>query len=160
MRVSKYSSKEWASSWLRQIQTPTAKQWIELEDSYGRTGERIVGPEGDRNSTGRPTESTNLDPWSSQSLNRQPRNIHRLNLGFPTHAWQICGLMWVLNNWIKGYLYVEYVLLAGLPCLASVGEAPSLTETWRVCVCVCVCVSQGGPTCPEEKGRGKDWGRG
>jgi hypothetical protein len=22
-----------------------------------------VGPQGDRNSTGRPTESTNLDPW-------------------------------------------------------------------------------------------------
>jgi hypothetical protein len=35
---------------------------MELEDSYGRTGGRIAGPEGDRNSTGRPTFSANLDP--------------------------------------------------------------------------------------------------
>jgi hypothetical protein len=31
--------------------------------SYRRVGEKIVGPGGDRNSTGRPTESTNLDSW-------------------------------------------------------------------------------------------------
>ena len=43
--------------------------------------------------------------------------------------------MWVPNNWNRGYsksccLSVGYVLLAGLPCLASVGEnEPSLTET-------------------------------
>jgi hypothetical protein len=42
--------------------------------------------------------------------------------------------MWVLNNLNGGYpnscLYVGYVLLAGLPCLASVGEeVPSLPET-------------------------------
>ena len=49
----------------------------------------------------------------------------------------MCSLvfMWVLNNWSGGYpksccLYVGYVLLAGLPCLASVGEeVPSLAET-------------------------------
>ena len=34
-----------------------------------------VGPKGDKNSTGRQTESTNLDPWGSQSLNHQPNNI-------------------------------------------------------------------------------------
>jgi hypothetical protein len=53
------------SSWLRQIQTPTAKQWMELGDSYGLVGGRIAGPKGDRNSVGRPV-STNLD---SQNLN-------------------------------------------------------------------------------------------
>ena len=37
-----------------------------------RTEGRIEGPEGDRNSTRRPTESTNLDPWGSQSLKHQP----------------------------------------------------------------------------------------
>jgi hypothetical protein len=41
--------------------------------------------------------------------------------------------LWVSNNWNKGYpksLSVGYVLLPGLPCLASVKEdAPSLTET-------------------------------
>ena len=59
------------------------KQWMELGDTYGRTGERIVGPH--RNFTGRPTESTNLDPWGSQKLNHQPKNIHRLDLGLPAH---------------------------------------------------------------------------
>jgi hypothetical protein len=57
---------------------PTAKQWIELGDSYGRIGGRIAIHEGDRNSTGRPTESTNLDPWNSQNLNHQLKCIHRL----------------------------------------------------------------------------------
>jgi hypothetical protein len=33
-------------SWLRQMQTPTAKQWNELGDSYGRIGGRIVDPKG------------------------------------------------------------------------------------------------------------------
>jgi hypothetical protein len=37
------------------IQTPTAKQWMELGDSYGGIGGRISGSAGDRNSTGRPT---------------------------------------------------------------------------------------------------------
>jgi hypothetical protein len=31
-------------------------------EAYGRIGGRIAGSEGDRNSTGRLTESTNLDP--------------------------------------------------------------------------------------------------
>ena len=31
--------------------------------------ENNIGHEGDRNSTGTPTESTNLDPWGSQSMN-------------------------------------------------------------------------------------------
>jgi hypothetical protein len=30
-------------------QSPTAKQWIELEDSYGRMEGRIVDPKRDRN---------------------------------------------------------------------------------------------------------------
>jgi hypothetical protein len=44
--------------------------------------------------------------------------------------------MWVPNNWSSRYpypksccLYVRYVLLAGMPCLVSVGEdAPSLAD--------------------------------
>ena len=30
----------------------------------------------DQKEIGRPTESTNLDPWGSQRLNHQPKNIH------------------------------------------------------------------------------------
>jgi hypothetical protein len=36
---------------------------VELLESYGRVGGRIEGSEEDRDSTGRSTESTNLDPW-------------------------------------------------------------------------------------------------
>jgi hypothetical protein len=67
------------------MQIPTAKQWMELGDSYGRLGGRIVGPEGDRNSTGKPTESTNQGPWGSQRLTYQPKNIYGLNLDLPEH---------------------------------------------------------------------------
>ena len=45
----------------------TAKWWMELGDSYGRIGRRTAGPEGDKNSTGKPTESTNLDPGLSET---------------------------------------------------------------------------------------------
>jgi hypothetical protein len=36
---------------------------MELRGSYGRVGGIIEGPEGDRNVTGKPTESNNLNPW-------------------------------------------------------------------------------------------------
>jgi hypothetical protein len=36
---------------------------MEFKNSYGRIGEKTVGPEGDRISTGRPTELTNLALW-------------------------------------------------------------------------------------------------
>jgi hypothetical protein len=53
---------------------------MELGDSYGkRIGGRIAGPEWDRNSTGRSTESINLDPWGSQRLNHQLKSIHAWN---------------------------------------------------------------------------------
>jgi hypothetical protein len=42
------------------MQTPTV---MELGDSSRTTGRRIAGPNQDRNSTGRSTESTNLEPW-------------------------------------------------------------------------------------------------
>ena len=121
---------------LTQTDTYTHSQTMD-ENSYGRVGGRIVSPEGDKNSAGRPTELTNLDPWGSQSLNHQPKNIHGLNLGLFTHMKQMCRLVfvWVLNNWNRGYpqssfLYVGYVLLARLLHLVSVEEeVPSLSET-------------------------------
>ena len=50
------------SNLLKQMQILTAKHWMEVRDSYGRFVGRTEGPEGDRNSIGRSTESTNLDP--------------------------------------------------------------------------------------------------
>jgi hypothetical protein len=115
----------------RQIQTPTAKQSTELGYSYERIGGRITGSVGDRNSTGRPAESTNLDPWGFQRLIHQAKNIYRLDLGIHTHishcaAWSPCG-SWKTIPRVGGYpksccLSEGYVLLPGLPCLASVGE--------------------------------------
>jgi hypothetical protein len=42
-----------------------------------------VGLKRDKNSTGRPTESTNLDPWGSQYLKHQAKNIKGLDIGLP-----------------------------------------------------------------------------
>jgi hypothetical protein len=36
---------------------------MKVRDSYGKVRGKTEDPEGDKNSTGRPTESTNLDSW-------------------------------------------------------------------------------------------------
>jgi hypothetical protein len=56
-----------------------------LGGSYGRIGGRIEAPEGDRNSTGRKTESTDLYPLGSQTLNHQLKNIYRVVIGLLVH---------------------------------------------------------------------------
>ena len=56
-------------------------------DFYGIIEGRMAGPDWDRNATGRPTESTKLDPWGFQRLNHQSQCIHRLDLyPLPTHT--------------------------------------------------------------------------
>ena len=45
------------------MQIFTAKLWVEVGESYGRGRRGIEGTEGDGNPIGRPTVSTNLDPW-------------------------------------------------------------------------------------------------
>jgi len=74
----------------------------------------------------------------------------------------MCSLtfVWVLNKWSRGYsksycLYVEYVLLAGLPCLASVGKPHRDLKRE-----VGAGIPRRTPTCPEEKEWGKDCGKG
>jgi hypothetical protein len=127
------------SSWLREMQRPTAKQWMELGNSYRKIGGRIEGPKRDKNSTGRPAESTNLDTWSSQRLTHQQYKDWTnppLSPPPPPHICCRCAAWsWVPNNWSGCYtksccLSVEYVP-AWLPCLASVGkDAPSPAVTW------------------------------
>ena len=92
----------------------------------GRVGGKIEEHGGDKDSTRRLKESTNLDPGSSQRLNQQPKNNHGLDLGSPhirsrCAAWSSCGLP---NNWSYPdcCLPVDPVPLTRLPCLASVGE--------------------------------------
>jgi hypothetical protein len=107
-------------------------------ETHGGIGGRI-GTEGDKNSKGRPRESNNLDPWGSQRLNHQPKNIHRLDLGLPhicniCVAWSSCESKLESGGGVsQNLLLVEYVLLPGQPCLASVEEnAPSFAETSSV----------------------------
>jgi hypothetical protein len=50
------------------MQIFTAEHWTELEDTYGRVGGKIEGPQGDGNPTGRQPEPTNLDPWDLSEL--------------------------------------------------------------------------------------------
>lgn len=46
------------------MQRLTDKQWIDLENFYGRVEASVEGHERDRDSTGRSTELTNWDPLS------------------------------------------------------------------------------------------------
>ena len=44
---------------------------MELGDHYGRVGGWIEGSKGDSNSTGKPTELNNLNPWDSEPPNKE-----------------------------------------------------------------------------------------
>lgn len=90
----------------------------------------------------RKTSRMNLKPQCFQSLNYQPKNIHRLDLGLSAHMQQMCYLIfkWVTNNW-NGLLPIFFQ--PACLCLTLVGdEVPSLEQTGRF-----------PPTHLEEKGR-------
>jgi hypothetical protein len=109
------------STWHRLIQIPRAKQWTELGDSYRSIAVRIVWPNWDKNTTGLPTELTNMD----HRWNHQPKNIYRLDVGLPhicnrSEAWNSCGSQ-TTNG---GYPKADDCIwdMTGLHCLASVGD--------------------------------------
>ena len=58
---------------------------MELWEFYGRAGGRIEGPEEDRDSTGRPTESTNLDLWGLPESESLTKEHTQAGPRFPTH---------------------------------------------------------------------------
>ena len=60
------------------MQRPIAKHWVELKDSHGRVGKSRG------KSTGRSTESTNLDPWGNLFEIEPPIKEHTQALG-PLH---------------------------------------------------------------------------
>jgi hypothetical protein len=71
---------------LTQIDTDTHSQ--SLDGAWGllrKNRKKDCRPKRYRNTTGRPTESTNLDPSGSQSLNHKLKNIHGLDLGLPAY---------------------------------------------------------------------------
>lgn len=45
----------------------TDKSWMEPGNSYRKVRKRTVAAERNKNSIGRPIESTNLDPWFSET---------------------------------------------------------------------------------------------
>ena len=106
------------------------------------------GTQEDRDSTGRPTESSNLDFGGSQRLNHQLKIKHRLD---PLHicsrcaGWSSC---WFPNNWSRRLSpnllpALNPILLTGLPCLTSVGEDAPVLQWLDVCVWVGVCIVAG-----------------
>ena len=91
------------SSWQKQMHRPTT---IQLRESYKSVRGRIEESRGDRGSTRRPSESTNLDPWSFQKLNHQTKNIQERPLHTPPlhicsrcASWSLCASN---NNWSWG----------------------------------------------------------
>jgi hypothetical protein len=109
------------------------------------------------NSTGRPTESTNPDPWGSQRLNQQPKSIHGVDLVLSA---QMCSLvfMWVLQlEWglsqkllpVCGICSSSWATLSGF---SGRGNRKCLAlETLEVAGWGDI---QGTPTHSEEKRRG------
>jgi len=67
------------------MQIPTAKEWMELCESYGRIGGKILSLKGGRNSKGRPIESKILYSCGSQTAKHQPKSIHTHDQGLEAH---------------------------------------------------------------------------
>ena len=58
---------------------------MELREAYGRVKRRIEGPKEYRDSTGRPTESTNLDPWGLLETEPPTKEHTQAGLRAPEH---------------------------------------------------------------------------
>jgi hypothetical protein len=66
------------------MQIPTAKQWTELGDAYGRVGGKIKHPEGELNSKGRPRVNqpgrlvlSETEPPAKEHTQAGPRPPHK-----------------------------------------------------------------------------------
>jgi hypothetical protein len=82
------SSERLHNQWLMQTNRDTHNQAV--VGAWGvlwKNRRKIMDLERDRNTTGRPTQSTKLDPWNYKNLNHQTKNIYRLNVGLPAHMY-------------------------------------------------------------------------
>jgi hypothetical protein len=114
---------------------------MELGESCGRIRGRIERPKEDRGSTGRPKESINLDLWVLPETEPPTKELAWARPGTPPPTYvanKLIGLdagppttrVWLSLNLLSACLSVDPIPLAGLPCLASVGEdVPSPAET-------------------------------
>ena len=80
----------------KQIQRPTAKHQTELGKSCGRVGGRTEGPKEDRDSTERPIESNNLDPWGLPETEPPTKEGAWARHGSTTHMQQMWSLVFML----------------------------------------------------------------
>jgi hypothetical protein len=97
---------------------------MNLGDSYGRIGGNIWDPKGGKNSTERPTESTNLDPGGSQKLNNQAKNILGLNLGLP-HICSRCAAWSSLFIYLFSFLVFLFYWIFYLFILQILSSFPT-----------------------------------
>jgi hypothetical protein len=84
------------SSWLRQTQILTPNHWMEAGDPYSWIRGRIEEAEGERNPTGRPAVSTNLDPWElteTESPTRQHTQAPERIITEDCQVWPQCKKM-------------------------------------------------------------------
>ena len=94
-------------SWLRQMQILTATHWTQVREPCGRDRGRTEEVEGNCNSTGRTTLSSNRAPQRSQGLSYQSKSIHGL----------VCGPCYIYSR--------------GVSCLTSVeGDVLGSVEAW------------------------------
>jgi hypothetical protein len=104
-----------------------SKHWTQLRESYGRVGGRIKGPGGDRDFTGRPIGSTNLDAWGLPKIEPSTKK-HTFVGPRPLHICSKCAALSSCGypkNWSRGclcYLPMDPVSLTMLSCLASVED--------------------------------------
>lgn len=140
---------------------------MELGDSYGRVGGRIIGPTEDGNAKGRPTESTNLDLLCLSKTDHQPQNIHRMDLVPLLLCVKMYRLvfMGLLNNWNRAIPKAVVCLWNLFPYLGWL-----LWPQWEKCgalqrlidIYKCRGWGWGGPILSEKKGKGvveRDCGR-
>ena len=91
--------------------------------THERIRGRIVGPEGNRNSTGNPTESTNQETWGGISETKSPNKEHTRGWTYASLYKRSLVFMWLLKKLeqaiSQNLLPVHgYVLLTRLLCLA------------------------------------------
>jgi len=114
-------------------------------------------PKEDRGTTGRPIESTNLNPWGYQRLNHQPKSEYGLDLE-PLNICSRCAAWpsYDFPNWSEGCPWI-CCLSACRSCALNWATLAlsGLGERWeRMCLSDFMCGSECGYECECDTQRG------
>jgi hypothetical protein len=112
----------------KNMQRPTDKYWTELRDSIWTVQGRIKGLKGDRNSTVRPTESTNLDPYGFSETEPLTKEHAQTGPRITTCIEEMCSTVFIplttrVGAISKAVVCLESFPLTGLPCCNEIGSA-------------------------------------